>query len=233
MRNVVVTSFSPQGQALYGDRCVQSLRQHWRSDVVVYADAPTTYEGVEVRLTADIPGWAACRPTLPRENHRAEKPTNYIWDAQRFAVKPFVWYDAAQRLGTGLLTWIDGDTLTTTAVPVGLPAYALQDADVAYLGRGPMHPETGLLVFRIPEALPLLSLCRDLYGLGHYATLLDGWTDCHVLRACLMAAEARDLTTALYSGVWTSKVDAMALSPFGPYVTHFKGTARKQALAHA
>lgn len=235
MRSVVVTSFSAEGQALYGDRCLKSLTRHWPGPVSVYLDEPSRYPDADVQLTRDIPGWTTCRAQLLRENPTAAKPTNYIWDAQRFAVKPFVWLDAAERLTCGVLVWLDGDTVTRAAVPDGFAESLLDDADVAYLGRGAMHPETGFVAFRIPEALPLLRWCCDVYQSGAYALLRDGWTDCHVLRAGLQSqgVSARNLTLGLHDGPWNSGVDAMGLSPLGPYVTHFKGSARKRALAHA
>lgn len=227
----IVTSFSPAGADLYGRRCVARLR-HWPHAAVAYVDAPLALP-VPTRLTTEIPDWPATRARLPHARPDAPiKPTNYRWDAQRFAVKPFVWLDAALRLGAGILLWLDGDTVTTRAVPSDLVEDVLEGADVAYLGRGSMHPETGAVAFRVPAALPLLTWCRDAYRDGAYRTLMDGWTDCHVLRAGLQAVSvrARDLT-AHVAGEWRSSVDAMARSPWGPYVSHLKGAQRKREAA--
>jgi hypothetical protein len=113
-----------------------------------------------------------------------------------------------------------------------LLADVLGDADVAYLGRGSMHPETGVVVFRVPDALPLLAWCCEVYRSGAF-TSLEGWTDCHVLRSGLLGCRerVRDLTSHTYDGRWNSSVDAVALSPFRPYLEHLKGTQRKKVAA--
>ena len=230
VREVVVTSFSIAG-AVHGRRCIESLQKHWQSDLVVYLDEPMPVpEGVTVRYTGHIAGWSLMRRTLPRIRPGSEKPTNYIWNAQKFAVKPFVWLDAARRLGNGIVTWLDADTAVGSRVPEGFVDDLLGDASVAYLGRGEMHPETGFVAFRIPEAMPLLRWCVDCYTLGAFRSFDDGWTDCHVLRAGMKATgllTGRDLTSHL-SEHWTSRVDAFDLSPIGPYVEHFKGPRRKR-----
>jgi hypothetical protein len=244
MRTEVVTSFSPSGAEAYGRRCVASLRAYWPHSAVVYADAPIDLPGVTVRLTDDIQGWRETKAQLPSTRPDAattghdkwtRKPTSYLWDAKRFGVKPFVWLDAAEKLERGILVWVDGDTVTTNPIPATLPADVLADADVAYLGRGSMHPESGVVVFRVPEALPLLRWCRNAYDFCWFAPFEDGWTDCHVLRAGLSTwprkfVKARDLTSHL-NGTWRSSVDAVALSPFGPYLEHLKGTQRKKVAA--
>jgi hypothetical protein len=230
-RDLVVTSFSAEGAARYGNRCVESVVRHWPHPLDVYLDSVLPMPvGVRVDLTGEIPGYEDTRRRLPRQCPGAEKPSNYIWDAQRFAVKPFVWLAAAERLEHGILTWLDADTVVTAAVPTGLPAALLGDADVAFLGRGEMHPETGFVAFRIPEALDLLRWCVECYQSGEFLGFEDGWTDCHVLRAGLFetGAPARDLTSHL-AAVWNSRVDAMALSPLGGYVTHYKGSRKKEA----
>lgn len=234
-REVVVTSFSSEGAELYGRRCVASLVEHWRMPVVAYVDEPMTLAGADVRLTSTIPG-IDCRRALPETGRpNGWKPTNYTWNAAKFSVKPFVWLDAAQRLGDGLLIWVDGDTVATKPLPDG--GIAMGDAAVAYLGRGSMHPETGCVLFRIPDALPLLERCVDLYVRGGFRHLQDGWTDCHVFRAALQAADmldirhrSRDMTSHLMPNSWRSSIDAMALSPIGHYLTHLKG-ARKRVAA--
>lgn len=238
MSTEIITSFSPAGADLYGRRCVFSVTAHWPYPCVVYADAPIEFPGVTVRFTAAIPRWQDTQVLLPESRPDApltgtdkwtRKPTNYIWNAKRFAVKPFVWLDAAERLGDGVLVWLDGDTVTTSDVPHSVIPGLLDGVDVAILGRGRMHPETGFVAFRVPEALPLLRWCVDAYRFGECLSLADGWTDCHVLRAGLAATavRVRDLTSLAYAGAWRSHVDAFALSPLGPYVQHLKGPARK------
>jgi hypothetical protein len=159
--------------------------------------------------------------TLPKG-----KTYHYRYDAARFAVKHFVMRDAAVQLGHGIVTWLDGDTVTTRRIPEDWAEGLLNGGDVAYLGRGPMHPETGYVGFRIPEALPLLAWCCETYASDHFRAL-PGWTDCHVLRAGLAAVPVRavDLTSHLYRGrshIWP-------LSPLAPYVTHFKGKSKQDA----
>lgn len=229
-RDVLVTSFSAEGADLYGRRCVDSWR-HWPATVarVAYVDDPMALS-VDTRATSHIVGWSVTRASLPESNPLAAvKPTNYIWNARRFAVKPFVWYDAAVRISRGHLIWLDGDTMTHSDVPEGFAAQVLDGADVAYLGRGTMHPETGAVVFRLPEALPLIRWCRHAYVMGGYARL-DGWTDCHVFRAGIerLQVAARDLSGPSGPARWTSKQDAFALSPWVPYVRHLKGSRQKR-----
>jgi hypothetical protein len=229
MPTEIVTSFSPTGAELYGRRCVASIKAYWPHPVTVYTDA---LDVTTTRLTGDIPCWSATKARLPETrpdvpaggDKWTQKPTSYLWNARKFAVKPFVWKDAAERLGSGLLVWLDGDTVTTAPVPDGLIKDVMDGVDVAFLGRGAMHPETGFVAFRVPEALPMLRWCVEAYRLGGFLALNDGWTDCHVLRAGLSAvgAKARDLTSPLALD-WRSSVNAFALSPLGPYVEHLKG----------
>jgi hypothetical protein len=233
VREQLVTSWGTNGE-VFGRAMVTSAVQYWPSPLVAYVDAVSDVP-VLTRRTGDIPGWLETQARLPirSDNPRRYKATGYLWNAAKFAVKVFVWRDAAERLERGILTWLDADTVMLRAVPRDLPATMLGDADVAYLGRKDMHPETGCVVFRIPEALPLLRWCCDRYRSGRYRKIATGWTDCHVLRAGLAALKvpARDLTSDK-SAEWRSTVDAMALSPLGPYVTHLKGKARKrEALA--
>jgi len=235
--DTLVTSFSATGAALYGHRMVASVARYWPTTtrLVVYLDRPMPLLTGEARLTTDLPEWRACcerwrsdrsvrgesTPETPRP-----KPYHYRYDARRFAVKPFVQRDAARQMGSGVLTWLDGDTVTTRPIPASWAASLLGDAEVAYLGRGSMHPETGYVGFRIPEALPLLEWCCDLYASERFRAL-PGWTDCHVLRAGLAAVPVRavDLTSHRYAGrshIWP-------VSPLAPYVTHYKGKSKRDA----
>jgi hypothetical protein len=221
----VITSFSPRGAREYGRRGVGQFRRYSSLPLVVYLDKLDPIPHVELRLTTDIPSWPETKASLPMRNGLATKPERYTWQAQRFAVKPFVWLDAALRIGSGVLWWLDGDTQAIASVPPSLPADLLGDADVAFLGRQHMHPETGSVVFRLPAALYLLVWCKDAYEMGTFQDWTDGWTDCHALRHGIKATgiHARDLTSDRYQGeshIWP-------VSPLAPYFLHFKGKQKR------
>jgi hypothetical protein len=236
-RDIVVTSWSPDGYRLYGSRFLKRFAKYWPESIplVLYADAPAVHDGCEVRYTKDIPDWSDLSARWQRDpavhgwstdECPREKDHSYLWDAARFAVKVFVWRDAARQLGKGTLTWLDGDTETHARVHKQWPGQLLGDADVAYLGREPMHPETGYVGFRVPEALPLLNWCCEVYLSGDFRAMTDGWTDCHVFRAGLAAVKPKavNLTPPRYrdhSHVWP-------FSPLSRYVDHAKGVHRKR-----
>lgn len=236
-RDVIVTSWSPDGYRLYGQRFLKRFRKYWPASVplVLYVDAPAVHRKVDVRYTFDIPEWAELSERWKHDpvvhgwstkDVPREKDHSYLWDAARFAVKVFVWRDAARKMGAGTLTWLDGDTETKGRVPDDWASGLLGDADVAYLGRGPMHPETGYVGFRVPEALPLLDWCCEAYVSDRFRLMTDGWTDCHILRAGLRAVRVRsvDLTKGRYRGdshIWPS-------SPLASRIEHAKGVRRKR-----
>lgn len=230
MRVEVVTSFSKDGYGLYGKACVRSFLAHWPFPLTAYTDQRMAIDRIVTRHVSTLPQWAYTARRLRVRNTSAEKPDSYLWNAKRYAIKPFVWHDAATRIGRGIVAWLDADTVTTRSVPTQVLDDALADADVAYLGRGEMHPENGCVVFRVPEALPLLAWCREAYVRHDYRHWSDGWTDCHALRRGLAAVpvRARDLTSHAHDGSWKSYVDAFAVSPLGPYVLHLKGNRQKR-----
>lgn len=235
MSTEIVTSFGSDGSDL-GRQCVASIQRHWSYPVSVYVDDPQDFAGA--RLTSDIPGWLktwdrlpVTRPDAPTTGHDqwTRKPDSYLWNARKFAVKPFVWLDAAERLGNGVLVWLDADTVTTADLPRDPMKGVMFGVAVAFQGRGDMHPETGFVAFRVPQALPLLRWCVQAYRDGSFTSLADGWTDCHVLRAGLEAVPlmARDLTSHRRA-TWRSSMDAFALWEIGDYVQHLKGSERKR-----
>lgn len=234
MTELVVTSFSRKGEVDYGKRMVARFRSHWQCPLVVYVEGATTVKGVGIRQVDSITGWRETQATLPTYNDdpSAYKRLGYLWNAKQFAVKPFVWLDAARQMGSGVLTWLDGDTYTVHDVKPGWTATLLGGYDVAYLGRGAMHPETGYVGFRLPQAIPLLEWCCEAYQSGSFRKIPSGWTDCHVLRAGIKALKVKaiDLTSHRLA-VWNSRDDAMALSPLGSYIVHLKGSQRKREAA--
>ena len=238
--DIVVTSWPTYGYRLYGRRFLKRYRKYWPKahQLVIYTDAPEVHADVDVRFTYDIPDWVSLSRSWWTDpavhgwstaEYPREKQVSYVWDAARFAVKVFVWRDAARKLGRGTLTWLDGDTETKMNIPSGWPRHLIGPADVAYLGRDKMHPETGYVGFRIPDALPLLDWCCEAYVSGRFRAMKDGWTDCHIFRAGLKATQvnARDLTRGRYTGdshIWPA-------SPLHPYIGHDKGFLSKREAA--
>src|SRR5688572_3672384 len=197
MQAELVTACSLGGYAAYGATGIETMRDRWPIPLTVYADTSTDVPGAEVRLTTEIPGWPGLRAQLPAINPSAANPTNYIWNARKFAVKCAVWAHAAAQTRAQALVWLDADTVTVADLPPGLVSDLLGPADVAYLGRRAMHPETGCVVFRLPEALPVIHGCLSAYQTDTFRYWADGWTDCHALRWALQATgvPARDLTS--------------------------------------
>lgn len=236
-RDVVVTSWSPDGYRLYGHRFLKTFKKRWpeESRLVIYADAPAVLPDVTVRYTYDIPEWAELTARWKHDpavhgwstkDYPRDKDHSYLWDAARFAVKVFVWRDAARRMRRGLVTWLDGDTETTGSVPTDWTQSLIGHADVAYLGRGSMHPETGYLGLRVPQALPLLDWCCDAYLSERFRSMTDGWTDCHILRAGLKAIRPRAVN--LTKGCYTGDSHIWEASPLAPLMEHAKGVRRKR-----
>lgn len=226
MRECFVTSFPPAMAKAYGRRMVESVQRHF-GQVIAYLDEPCDLP-CETRWTGDLDGWPEFASRKPAPPSWAAKPDNYIWDT-RYAVKTFIWRDMARRLRDGVLVWLDGDIEATATPGRGFFDSRVLQSDIAIVGRKEMHPETGVVVFRLPQASGVIERCVEHYLSGAFWFQQDGWTDCHVLRACLPDTRVADLTSHL-APEWTSRVDAMALSPFGPFLTHYKGGARKRAL---
>lgn len=167
MQITVVTSFSPAGYKLYGQRSIETFLRFWPSsvDLVVY------YEGAENALPGvagvDLLETEPCRTFLERHagnrfaSGRQQRPSdiwkgnavaagyNYRFDAYKFSRKVFAIAHAA-RTREGRLFWIDGDTETIAPVDLRVISALLPDGvSLAHLARPEKYSECGFVGYNL------------------------------------------------------------------------------------
>ena len=189
MQTTIVTGFSADGYEEYGERLIDSLdRFNPGLDVHVYAsgmsnipreciDQQHKQEDI-TRLSAFLAEWGCSTAANGKPSHKTNAKENrlgysYRYDACKFSKMVFTMEHAAQHLvienGCGYMVWLDGDNVARQDIPLDLAERSLPNGeDYAFLGREPKHSETGYLVFRLPEALPLLTAWADYYAEGTF-----------------------------------------------------------------
>lgn len=185
MQTTIVTGFSAKGFKEYGQRFMHSF-EHYRNGHQLHLytqDVPLLGgEGVKQSTQGSITGLDefldSCRDipeTCGLEDNGQWKPKehkagySYRFDAFKFCKMVYTMHAAAHRIGKGYMIWLDGDTVVRQDIPTDMAEQTLPaDCDYAYLGREPKHTETGYLVFRLPEALPLLDAWVNFYESGTF-----------------------------------------------------------------
>lgn len=184
MTNSVVTAFSAKGYREYGARMLESWAKHNNGHkLVVYtSDMDRCLSGVEQREQAEIPDfqgflsfWAGNKAVQGRDPVPGWKARelqvgySYKWDAYKFFRMVYVMWHAAHAQGAGTMIWLDGDHVLRKQLPRDLfERWLSAGCAYAYLGREPKHSETGLVVFRLPEALPILDAWYAYYHDGTF-----------------------------------------------------------------
>ena len=217
----------------------QSFKTYWPSTVELmsYTQKDQVISGATVLLLQRIPGWAAFHNRwryvpeargLPGPKRPfslwAKQGYDFHWDAVKWARQAFIPWDAATRMGEGILVWFDGDTYTHNTVPDYFLANLMNGADVAYLGRGAIYSEIGFQGYRLPEALPFLNAWRDLYSTGEFWRLPE-WHSAYTWDVCRRSsplrfkdlAEGRPMDGS--GNIWHQ-------SPLDLYTKHLKGAAK-------
>lgn len=174
----VVTSFGPSGWDSYARTFLDTFERHWPAEVrlIAYREANEWHRRAGMRNLLDLHDCSeflrahadepmACGRvrTACWRNKEGAAGYSFRTDAVKFCRKVFAVADAAERMGQGILVWIDADVVTTADVPKGFVEGLLGDAHVAYLGRARTHSECGFLAFKLPEALPLIRRWVELY----------------------------------------------------------------------
>lgn len=178
MTDRFVTAFHPEGFKVYGHRLVDSFDKfapQWGlhayasiCDDRVYSrhsDKATWHEQFDIpELRAfldrhkDNPHVHGRQPDHRWKDKDRKAGYNYRYDMMKFARMIYVMWAEAHRDPTGRMVWLDGDCVLRKQLPDDFIDRSLPDGyDYAYLGRQKKYSETGYLVFRLPEALPILD----------------------------------------------------------------------------
>lgn len=231
----VVTGWNAKGYYQYGQRFAESFRKYWPAEVelIVYGEDPVVIPG-EFRTLNLIPGciqfirrWETCPKANGREPDDRWKPNaveagyNFRWDAVKFCRQGFIPYHAAQHMEPGLLCWLDGDVVTRGKVSrASIEKLLPEGKDVAYLGRHPKHSEIGFQLYRIPEALPMLSRFSEYYRTDEVFSLKE-WHSAYVFDKAMeeTGIKAHNITPNGRGHVWMQ-------SPLAAFSEHLKGNRK-------
>lgn len=178
MTDRFVTAFHPEGFKQYGYRLTGSFGEHCDVPIHIYAsdmyhssynipDESNSiwYEQFEI---PELAAFLDRHKNMPHVHGKCPdhrwKPKdvaagyNYRFDMHKFARMIYVMWAEAHRDPTGRMVWLDGDCVLRKQLPDDFIDRALPNGEAyAYLGRGKKYSETGYLVFKLPEALPILD----------------------------------------------------------------------------
>lgn len=176
----IVTGFSAAGYVEYGQRFMESFKVHNPGyELFVFTDGSVPLHIEHHYQQLDIPGLASSltrwknalqvhgkAPTDRWNDKERRAGYSYRFDMFKFCKMIYTMWGAAQMVSTEYMIWLDGDTVVRKQLPPDLAERSLPEGfDYAYLGREPKHTETGYLVFRLPEVMPILDAwvgyCND------------------------------------------------------------------------
>lgn len=181
-----VTGFSGKGYEQYGRRFLDSFELHGLQykDLIVYTHdfEDELRPWVTQRQQDEIPGLLEFLEKYSTPETQGRKDPGGKWklkelangysfrfDAHKFCRMVFVMHHAATQCKHEFMVWLDGDTVVRKTIPRALVSRALpNDCAYAYLGRPAKYTETGFLVFRVPEILPILEAWVGYYKTGRF-----------------------------------------------------------------
>jgi hypothetical protein len=182
----IVTGFSDKGYAEYGHRFLDSYEKfgiHYR-DLIVYTHGikEQVRPWVTQREQNEIPGLLEFLDKYSNPTTQGRKDPDGRWklkelangysfrfDAHKFCRMVFVMHHAATQCKYDHMVWLDGDTVVRKIIPPALISRALpKDCVYSYLGRPSKYTETGFLVFKVPEILPILEAWVGYYKTGRF-----------------------------------------------------------------
>jgi len=154
-----------------------------------------------------------------------EEGYNFRFDAVKFCRMAMFTADAARKLyDDRILVWLDGDVMTKRPVPENFVEDLIGDADVAYLGREPKHPDAAFVAFQ-GDGLNVARHWGNMYEDDAVFDLPETHS-AFVLRCVMKGMEilgldALNLTPKGRGHVWFQ-------SPLCQYMDHLKGQKRKR-----
>lgn len=218
---LVITSWSDEGNKLYGERWRDGWCEHWLTPhhipALMYTDD----------MIAEDPEVRAFRE---READAQTTSGDYRRGALKWSWKVFA-LTMEPMPTSGWMIWIDGDVeFTKTPTQEWFDAVCPDDADVSYLARPWAYAsETGFVAYNMgsERARDLLGDMRRMYLYGTFRAL-ENWGDASVFDSCraMQHEDLRENNLAAHCTgpdlhVWPHTV-------LGECLVHRKGPKRKQ-----
>lgn len=217
-----VTTCHAAGWEAYGRNMARSYVLHWPFEVPLTVYAEGFIVSSEIVYQADL--YEAAPWLEPwKAAHAHIKPVDFRTDAVRFSHKVAAIGAEAER-GDGVLIWLDADTLTHSPVTVDwLDSLFPQHCAVAWLDRWGTYPECGFVMFRLPEARPIIREVVRMYQSEEIFKLPETH-DSYVIQQVVEAAQRRgDIQVASLSGDAKGHGHPFINGPIGSRMDHLKG----------
>ncbi len=217
----VVTSWSDEGERLYGDKFVQGFGIHWSTPHGIYLDVFTDNDLLAIDSEIE--------PFRLREADSETTCGSFRRGAMKFSWKVFALASQAIRQTYGWMVWIDGDVeFTSTPTKAFFQAVCPTGADISFLGRPWAYAtETGFVAYNMASTRvqDLLKEMRRTYISGEFRAL-GYWGDGYVFDHCRSKLDLveNDLAKDCKEGdlhVWPKTV-------LGSCMQHRKGPNRKR-----
>ena len=241
MKYTVVTTFSADGYAKYGQRMIQTFLQTWPVNLIVYAegcDVNETAANLEVRdisvvseLTAFKQQWLGVPQANgdvsadPVRSQRKDAGKGFKWDAVRFAHKVYSIFHCANHIDTDWLIWMDADTVCHSPISVDdLNRLCPNNKDLCFLGRRGKYTECGLYAMnlRSQRTRDFLTQFQRYYDQAEQGIFtLAEWHDSFVFDAVRKHHPLIELDWS--SHLITGEGHPLINSSWGAYLDHLKG----------
>ena len=238
---VLVTSFNEEGYEKYGRRMLESVAEHWSSDIdirVWYHDFdlleknPPEQDNIGYHNLNEVSDLLLFRGRL--ENY---EPSNWRMDVVKFCHKVYAITETCRDLVSDSddqtpysLLWVDGDTVTTGAVdPEWLSSILDTDTDVTLLDRPVTdYAETSFMRFALwPDREAAFNVLEDVRSA--YDTLevrgFREWHDGFVFQRIINLHKNHGLLVQNLSPDAVD-LDAFHTSPLADRMEHFKGAKK-------
>ena len=247
----VVTTFNQQGLQLYGQRFINSFAQNMPAEVDLYAygerSKPTVPKSKSVIYAVDQEKYApACfefkkkYANDPRANgqgpdkKRLDAKKAFKWDAIKFCNKVYVVCDAARRVNSDVLIWMDADSFIHSPMPLQfLEDFIPEDVFTCYAGRTNKYSECGWYSMNLkhPHAKEFFDEFQRMYDDAENGIFKEKeWHDSYIYDVVRVwheqkyGAKNKDFS----QGIVVKEGHPIINSPLGVFIDHMKGDRKRQ-----
>ena len=226
---IAVTTFSKTGYEEYAHKTLESMRQNWPTEVIVYTESPMVegernFFGIEGTM-----GFYQNIKNTPALHGMVKDGYNYNYDVWKFSRKMFAQWDVLKNY-KGKVFWIDADCYIRRPISIEFLEGLFDGKGLCYLGREGLYTETGIVGFdteneKFPEFLHYyMGFIRHGWFIKH-----KRWHDCEAFdfareKSGISGNNLSPFFKIPKDGKMTlDDMDVFRKSIFGEYIAHFKG----------